>query len=270
MPEQQKQIETIINQVMAVLGESRTYPRTGRQEPGLGSVPKGATIASLIDHTLLKPDATARQIEKLCFEAKEYGFASVCVNGVYVPLAQELLQDSAVIVCTVVGFPLGASLPQTKAYAAQAAIQRGAKEIDMVMHIGAMKNRDLIAVHEDISDVAALCHEHDALCKVILETTLLTDEEKIIACQIAKVAGADFVKTSTGFGGGGATLEDVLLMRRVVGDGVGVKASGGVRDLSSATQMIRAGANRIGASSGVKIAKAARGEIIHEDEQAGY
>lgn len=274
MSEQQALIEKTTKQVMAILGESRTYPRTGRTAPGLGTLPEGYKVASTIDHTLLKPAATARQIESLCFEAKTYGFASVCVNSVYVPLAQQMLQDSAVKVCTVVGFPLGASLPQVKAYEARAAISNGATEIDMVIHIGAVKNRDLIALHEDISDVAVACHDADSekeiICKVIIETALLTDEEKIIACQIAKAAGADFVKTSTGFSTGGATVADVALMRAVVGDGMGVKASGGVRSLADAQAVIAAGANRIGASSGVMIAKEEQGETTAAKPSDGY
>lgn len=252
-------IETVSKQVMAIFGEAQVQARTGRMQPDLGRVPENATIASLIDHTLLKPDATARDIEMLCFEAREYGFASVCINSVYVPLAVELLQPHNIPVCTVVGFPLGASLPQVKAYEAEEALKLGANEIDMVLHIGMLKHRDIVALHEDITDVAHICHEHDAICKVILETAMLTDAEKIIACHVAKAAGADFVKTSTGFGGGGATLDDVRLMRQVVGDGMGVKASGGVRTLADARAMVEAGANRIGASAGVSIANEERG-----------
>lgn len=265
MSEQATLIEKTVKQVMAILGEARIAPRTGRTIPGIGSVPDGASAASLIDHTLLKPEATARQIEKLCLDAKQYGFASVCVNSVYVPLAAELLKDSDVKVCTVVGFPLGASLPLVKVYEAEAAIQSGADEIDMVLPIGLLKSRDLVAVHEDISDVAVICHERDdrdepIICKVIIETALLDEVEKIIASQLVRVAGADFVKTSTGFSSGGATIDDVKLLRAVVGDGVGVKAAGGVRDLATAQAMIAAGANRIGASSGVRIAQEESGE----------
>lgn len=255
----QETIDTLVKQVRAVLDEARVLPRTGRTRPDLGRVAADASIASLIDHTLLKPEATARQIESLCFEAREYGFASVCVNSVFVPLARELLRESSVKVCTVVGFPLGASLPQVKAYEAQQAIAQGAQEIDMVIHVGALKARDLVALHEDISDVALVCHEHDALCKVILETALLSEEEIVLACQVTRMAGADFVKTSTGFGGGGATPEHVALMRAVVGEGMGVKASGGVRDLAAAQAMLAAGATRIGTSSGVAIAQAEQG-----------
>ena len=260
-------IEKTINQVMAILGETRTYPRTGRTRPGMGSVPDDTPITSLIDHTLLKPEATARDIEMLCYEAQEFEFASVCVNSAYVPLAVEMLKESDVAVCTVIGFPLGASLPQVKAYEAEEAIKNGATEIDMVLHIGALRSRDIVAIHEDISDVTVVCHaaEPEVLCKVIIETALLTETEKIMACQIARVAGADFVKTSTGFSSGGATIDDVALMRQVVGDGMGVKASGGVRSLADAKAMIAAGATRIGASSGVKIAQQERGDYTPDD-----
>ena len=269
-PIQESAIEASIRQVMAVLGEARVAARTGRMDPAVGQVALGASIASLIDHTLLKPEATARQIEMLCYEAREYGFASVCVNSVYVPLARELLRNTPVKVCTVAGFPLGTSLPQVKAYEASEALIQGAAEVDMVLHIGALKNRDFVAVHEDISDVAAVCHDHDAICKVILETSLLTDEEIIIASQIARVAGADFVKTSTGFNGGGATVEHISLMRRVVGPGMGVKASGGVRDLAAARTLVEAGANRIGASAGVAIAQAENGISPASDGSDSY
>lgn len=274
MTDQAALIEKTVKQVMAILGEARISARTGRTIPGIGSVADDAPVASLIDHTLLKPEATARQIEKVCFEAKEYGFASVCVNSVYVPLAAELLKDSPVKVCTVVGFPLGASLPQVKAYEAEEAIRNGADEIDMVLPIGLLRSRDVVAVHEDISDVAVVCHERDdretpVICKVIIETALLEDVEKIIASQLVRVAGADFVKTSTGFSTAGATLEDVALLRAVVGEGVGVKAAGGVRDLASAQAMVEAGANRIGASSGVRIAQEERGEYIQTSGSDG-
>jgi deoxyribose-phosphate aldolase len=261
-------IEKTVKQVMAILGETRTYPRTGRTRPDLGAVPADKQVASLIDHTLLKAGATAREIEMLCYEAKDFGFAAVCVNSAYVPLAKEMLKESDVGICTVVGFPLGGSLPRVKAFEAAEAIKNGATEIDMVINIGALKSRDIIAVHEGISDVAVVCHESEpeVLCKVIIETALLTDVEKIMACQIARVAGADYVKTSTGFSTGGATVEDVELMRRVVGDGMGVKASGGVRSLDDAKAMIAAGATRIGASSGVKIAQEERGGYALSDD----
>jgi deoxyribose-phosphate aldolase len=184
----------------------------------------------------------------------------VCVNSVYVPLASEILKEKPIKICTVVGFPLGAVLPQVKAYEAEAALRQGATEIDMVLHIGALKNRDYVALHEDISDVALVAHNHDAICKVIIETALLSEEEKIIACQIIRVTGADFVKTSTGFIEGGATSADITLLRQIVGQGIGIKASGGIHDLAAAQHLIQAGANRIGTHTGVKIARQERGE----------
>ena len=241
----------------------------GRISAGLGYIPRDLGIARLIDHTLLKPDASAAEIAQLCREAREYHFASVCVNSAYVPLCADLLKGSDVAVCTVVGFPLGASPPEVKAYEAQLAIQNGATEIDMVMNIGALKSRDIRLLHRDIATVVATCHAHSVLCKVILENVKLTDEEKVIACQVAKLAGADFVKTSTGFGGGGATAADVALMRRVVGPEIGVKAAGGVRDYADAQALVKAGATRIGASAGVAIVRAARGERV-EGGGRGY
>ena len=219
----------------------------------LGGIPHDMTLAGMIDHTLLKPDATPDQIAQLCFEARKYGFASVCVNPAWVPLCAQLLQGSPVKVCTVIGFPLGATAPEVKAFETQNAIDHGATEIDMVLNIGALKARDLDLVARDIRGVVQTAHARGPIVKVILETALLTDEEKTIACLIAKEAGADFVKTSTGFSGGGATVQDVALMRRVVGPEMGVKASGGVRTYEDAESMIKAGATRIGASAGVKI-----------------
>ncbi len=234
----------------------------GRVSSGLGFIPRDLSIARLIDHTLLKPDASAAEIAQLCREARDYHFASVCVNSAYVPLCADLLKGSDVAVCTVVGFPLGASPAEVKAYEAQLAIQNGAREIDMVLNIGLLKSRDLKGLHNDIKTVVATCHAHSVLCKVILETSKLNDEEKVIACQIARMAGADFVKTSTGFGGGGATAADVALMRKVVGPDIGVKASGGVRNYQDAQAMVKAGATRIGASAGVAIMQEARGEQV--------
>ncbi len=219
----------------------------------LGGIPHDLTLAGMIDHTLLKPDATPDQIAQLCFEARKYGFASVCVNPAWVPLCAQLLHGSPVKVCTVIGFPLGATAPEVKAFETQNAIDHGANEIDMVLNIGALKARDLDLVARDIRGVVQTAHARGPIVKVILETALLTDEEKTIACLIAKEAGADFVKTSTGFSGGGATVQDVALMRRVVGPEMGVKASGGVRTFEDAESMIKAGATRIGASAGVKI-----------------
>ena len=206
----------------------------------------------MIDHTLLKPEATKEQVEKLCAEAKEYTFASVCVNPTWVKTSAELLTGTPVKVCTVIGFPLGASTPETKAFETTDAINNGAGEIDMVLNVGAMKSQDLDLVKRDIEAVVNAA-KGKAIVKVILETCLLTKEEIKVASQISKDAGADFVKTSTGFSTGGATFEDVALMREVVGPDLGVKASGGVRSLEDVQKMIEAGATRIGASSGVQI-----------------
>lgn len=210
-------------------------------------------IAGLIDHTALKPDTTKAQIEKLCSEAIEYGFASVCVNPCYVSLCSQLLKDSKIKVCTVIGFPLGATTTAIKAAEASEAIQNGAKEVDMVINVGAVKTGDFDYVKQDIAAVVQAA-KGKALVKVILETCLLTDEEKKVCCRICKEAGADFVKTSTGFSTGGATVEDIRLMRDIVKPDLGVKASGGIRDYETAKAMIDAGASRIGASASVAIA----------------
>jgi len=224
----------------------------------LGSINMAAKIAHMIDHTLLKPDATQDQIAQLCYEARKYGFAAVCVNPANVKLAAQLLKNSPVAVCTVVGFPLGAIPTEVKAYEAQKAIEDGATEIDMVINIGALKSGDYELVKRDIATVVRTCHNNRAICKVIIEAALLTDEEKVKACELAKAAGADYVKTSTGFGPGGATVEDVALMRRVVGPRMGIKAAGGIRTFEAAKQMVKAGATRIGASAGVKIVQEAK------------
>jgi deoxyribose-phosphate aldolase len=220
----------------------------------LGTRP-ATDVAPLIDHTLLKPDASQDQIAQLCYEARTYHFASVCVNPAHVKLAAQLLKGSSVPVCTVVGFPLGATPGTVKAFETQQAIREGAREIDMVINIGALKSEDYRTVYEDIASVVRAAHAADAIVKVIIEAALLNDDEKVIACQLSKAAGADFVKTSTGFGPGGATVADVALMRRVVGPNIGVKAAGGVKDLADAQAMIAAGATRIGASAGVRIVK---------------
>src|SRR5579859_4156797 len=226
-----------------------------RVASGLGVTPARASLASMIDHTLLRPDATADQIAQLCYEARKYGFAAVCINPTHVELAAQLLRGSSVAVCTVVGFPLGATPPEVKAYEAQVALGNGATEIDMVINIGALKARDFEIVARDIRAVVRVCQAHTppALVKVIIEAALLTDEEKIAASLLAKESGADYVKTSTGFASGGATVADVQLMRRTVGPRMGVKAAGGVRTRDEAEAMVRAGATRIGASAGVKI-----------------
>jgi deoxyribose-phosphate aldolase len=222
---------------------------------GLGAAPANPELARLIDHTLLKPEATPDQIAQLCYEARKHGFAAVCVNPTHVTLCAQLLKGSPVAVCTVVGFPLGATPPEVKAYEAQKAIDDGATEIDMVINIGALKSKDYALVARDIRAVVRVCHARTppVLVKVIIEAVLLNEEEKIAACLLAKESGADFVKTSTGFAAGGATAADVALMRRVVGPKLGVKAAGGVRTQADAEAMVAAGATRIGASAGVKI-----------------
>jgi deoxyribose-phosphate aldolase len=217
------------------------------------AVPAGAGwLAKMIDHTLLKPDATSAQITQLCLEARERAFFSVCVNPTWVHLCARLLRGSEIKLCTVVGFPLGASMPGVKAFEARNAIEQGAAEIDMVINIGALKSRDLELVARDILGVVKASHP-GAVVKVIIEVALLTDEEKILACLLSRETGADFVKTSTGFAGGGATVYDVELMRRTVGPDMGVKAAGGIRSYADAERMIKAGATRIGTSAGIKI-----------------
>ena len=215
------------------------------------------SIASMIDHTLLKQDATGEQIDRLCAEAAEYHFASVCVNPYYVVRCVKNLKGTGVKVCTVVGFPLGATTMETKVFETLQAVASGAEEIDMVINVCALKSGHIRGVEQEIQAMSAAV-EGKAILKVIIETCLLTDEEKVLACQIAKRCGADFVKTSTGFSTGGATVEDVALMRRTVGPEMGVKASGGIRDYAKAKAMIDAGASRIGASAGIAIVEAER------------
>jgi len=222
-----------------------------RVSASAGTTQVASDLAGMIDHTLLKPEATPEDVRKLCEEARQYGFASVCVNSSHVPRARAHLGGSQVMVCAVVGFPLGAMAPGAKAFEAREAVRNGASEIDMVMNIGALKDGDYALVQEDISKVVVA--SRPAKVKVILETGMLTDEEKVAACTLAKLAGAHFVKTSTGFGKGGATAADVALMRRVVGGGMGVKASGGIKTQEDAVNMLRAGANRLGCSAGVAI-----------------
>lgn len=236
----------------------------------LGETATAHDWASLIDHTLLKPEASEVDIRKLCDEAAKYGFASVCVNPVWVKKASEFLKDSGVPVCTVIGFPLGATLSDVKAFEARRAIFNGACEVDMVINVGALKSGDDCAVEDDIRAVAEAAHENGVLCKVIIETALLTDDEKVRACLAARNAGADFVKTSTGFSKGGATVDDVRLMRRTVGKALGVKASGGVKGIDDARKMFEAGATRIGASVGVKIAQEAEGGSVSVAAPSGY
>jgi len=220
-------------------------------------VAQGSGIATLIDHTMLRPEGTRADIVKLCGEARQYGFATVCINPYWVPLAASELAGSAVKVCTVVGFPLGATSTEAKVAEAAAALRAGAREIDMVMNVGALRSGDFDTVKLDIQAVAGVCHDAGAIVKVILETALLDEAQKTTACGLAQAAGADFVKTSTGFGPAGATVQDVELMRRAVGPRMGVKAAGGVRTLEDFRAMVAAGANRVGASASVKIVEAA-------------
>jgi deoxyribose-phosphate aldolase len=233
-----------------------------------GGAPAG--IAGLIDHTLLRADATREDLEQLCREAAEFGFATVCVNPTWVTLCASRLRTTAVGVCTVVGFPLGATTADVKGYETRRAIFDGAREIDMVINIGALKSGDLVAVARDIEAVTQPCQDCGIISKVIIEAAFLTDEQKVTACVLAKAAGAQFVKTSSGFGPGGATVADVALMRRVVGADMGVKAAGGVRDLASLTALVAAGATRVGASAGVQIVQQLRGETAAGASRTGY
>jgi deoxyribose-phosphate aldolase len=225
-------------------------------------------VARMIDHTLLKPDAVSEQVLELCEQARRYNFASVCVHGVWAPLCVEVLAESGIKVAAVAGFPQGATLPAVKAFEAQQLMALGVAEIDMVMNVGKLKDGDYRLVFEDVAGVADECHEGGGLLKVILETALLTHEEKIAACVICKEAGADFVKTATGFNGGGATVEDIALMRFVVGPQMGVKAAGGVRTRADALAMLSAGANRIGTSGGLRIVQELLAAEAGEDSGA--
>ena len=240
--------------------ETRTLHEAGaaRVAATMGYCPAPDGLASLIDHTLLKPDATREEIERLCREALQFCFASVCVNPNWVPLCASVLRGSGVKVCTVIGFPFGAHLPDVKAYEARRAVEQGADEVDMVINIGALKSKDYALVEQDIRGVVGAVGK-DTIVKVILETALLNRDEKIMGSSLAKAAGADFVKTSTGFGGGGATVEDVRLMRETVGPEIGVKASGGIRTPEDVQRMVAAGATRIGASASVKIVRGEAG-----------
>ena len=232
----------------------------------------GATtgVSAMIDHTLLKPDATRSEIEKLCREAAEFHFATVCINPVWVATAAARLRGTGVGVCSVVGFPLGATTADVKNFETRRAIFDGASEIDMVINVGALKSGDLRVVERDIEAVTDPCRQCGIVSKVIIEAALLTDEEKITACTLSKAAGADFVKTSTGFGPAGATAADVSLMRKVVGAEMGVKAAGGVRDLDGLRAMVAAGASRVGASAGVKIVQESRGQKATLAAPSGY
>ncbi len=221
-------------------------------------------LEKYIDHTILKADATKDAVRKVCLEAVQYGFASVCINPYYAAYVRELLKKSDIKTCVVIGFPLGANTKEVKAFETKQAVENGAQEVDMVINIGALKDKDYDVVKEDIEAVVKAADKR-ALVKVILETCLLTDEEKVKACEIAKASGADFVKTSTGFSTGGATVEDVALMRKTVGEGFGVKASGGIRNYAAAAAMIAAGADRLGVSSSVAIVNSSA-----ESEKDGY
>jgi deoxyribose-phosphate aldolase len=222
-----------------------------------------ASIASYIDHTLLKPEASEAEVRQVCAEAAEYKFKSVCVNPIWVKTVTTALKGSGVLTCSVVGFPLGATPSDVKAFEARGAVLDGADEIDMVINIAAARAGDKGALVDDITTVAEAVHAGGAILKVIIETALLNDEQKVLACEASVEAGADFVKTSTGFNGGGATVEDVALMRKTVGPDLGVKASGGVRSLADAQAMIAAGATRIGASSGIAIVKGEQGSSAY-------
>lgn len=260
--DQNELIEKITKEVMKRLSAelSRQGLGTAMSQTGGGSArPTAAELAQYIDHTLLKPDAQQAAIDKVCEEAIHYKFKSVCVNSTWAPYVAKKLQRTGVLVCSVVGFPLGAMESRAKAFETRRAIEAGAREIDMVINVGALKSGDLKTVEEDIRAVRRATRGTTIL-KVIIETCLLKDDEKVIACELAKKAGADFVKTSTGFAGGGATVEDVALMRRTVGPEMGVKASGGVRDYETALAMIHAGATRLGTSSGVAIVTGAQGQ----------
>lgn len=253
--DQNELVDKIVKEVMARLKQSANQELLGKADAGSSSQGAGITpqeLARFIDHTLLKPDAVFAQYDQLCDEAKKYNFYSVCVNSSKVSYVAKKLRGSQVKVCSVVGFPLGEMESRSKAFEARTAIDHGAHELDMVLNIGALKSGNLKLVEDDIRAVKRACRGTTVL-KVILETSMLTDEEKVIACEICKKVEVDFVKTSTGFSGGGATIADIQLMRRVVGPDMGVKASGGIRDFATAVAMIKAGANRIGAGASVAI-----------------
>jgi deoxyribose-phosphate aldolase len=255
-------IDKITNEVISRLNEKMKAQDSKKQEPASLSSHTGMTpakLAGFIDHTLLKPEATVSQFEQLCNEAIKYKFMSVCVNSGWVSFVAKKLRGTGIKVCSVVGFPLGEMDTRSKAFETRSAISNGANEIDMVINVSALKSRDLKLVEEDIRAIKRACRSNTIL-KVIIETVFLTNEEKVIACELAKKADADFVKTSTGFSGGGATVEDIVLMRRVVGPGMGVKASGGIRTYEQAIALINAGANRLGCGASVAIITGARTE----------
>lgn len=243
------EITTLVQSVRSKLGMGAASPAAAYKPVDSSA----ANLAHLIDHTILKPEATPDQVRKLCDEARHFDFASVCINPTHVRLAADLLRGSRVAVCAVAGFPLGATLPEVKAFEAQRVIAEGAREVDMVINVGALKAGDYALVTKDIAGVVQACRAGKAISKVIIETCYLTAEEKVAACLLAQAAGVDFVKTSTGFGPAGATVDDVALMRRVIGPALGLKAAGGIRDLATMQAMVLAGATRVGASASVKI-----------------
>lgn len=245
--------------LQGIIHTAREYEAELPAAPQALTPPQGAAIAGWIDHTLVDPGATPAEIKELCAEARQYGFASVLVNSAYVPLARGLLSNTKIAICTPVGFPLGATLPTYKVIETLASLDAGASEIDMMVNIGALKAEAYGQVYNEVFSVTQVAHNGGALVKVIIETNYLNRFQKIIASLISKQAGADFIKTSTGFVEGGAKLEDVDLIRRVVGSETGVKASGGIRSYTDALAMIRSGANRLGTSSGVKIVQEAEG-----------
>jgi deoxyribose-phosphate aldolase len=261
----QAELDTLVarinEEVLARLGRENSaaapVPAGGPHVPAEGAGQAASGIAALIDHTILKPDATRDDVIRICREARQYQFASVCVNSYWVPLVSAELAGSPVKVCAVVGFPLGAASTESKAAETEVAVRAGAQEIDMVINVGALRSGDYAAVKFDIEQVVKAAHAGGAIVKVILENALLDDAQKVVACTLCKLAGADFVKTSTGFGPSGATAHDVALMRAVVGPEMGVKAAGGIRTLDDLKAMAAAGANRIGASASIKIVETA-------------
>ena len=271
MIDREELIEVVTRQVLAALagepveqGLENAHQVVASGAARIGYCGNGAEVpkdlAEYIDHTLLRPDASEADIDRLCDEAVEYGFAAVCINPVWVPRAAGRLRGAGVTVASVIGFPLGANTPEIKAMEARRALRDGAREIDMVINIGALKSGDQDLVQRDIAGVSDACREVGALNKVIIEAAYLTDEEKVIACRLAQMGRADYVKTSTGFGPGGATVFDVALMREVVGDKMGVKAAGGIHTAEEVREMITAGATRIGASAGVRIVAGEEGD----------
>lgn len=256
-------LEALIQQAIARIETTATPPAEAPAQL------TAAQLAQMIDHTLLKPEAQEEQVRALCAEALEYSFASVCVNPTWVPLCAELLAGSPVKTCTVIGFPLGATLPAVKVYEVEQVADLGAQEVDMVLNVGRLRDGDIHAVYRDISEVADAAHDRGLILKVIIETALLTRDQKVAACVCAQQAEADFVKTSTGFSGGGATAADIALMRAVVGAATGVKAAGGIRTAEDALRMVAAGANRIGASAGVRIVQDFASGLTERAEPAG-